>query len=138
MEMKKRKIIPVIIASIIILLITLVYFFIYPLYREYFPKCMFHDLTGLYCPLCGIQRAVAALLHGDFSASLRNNMLFVLALPLFIYSFVIACFSALATNYTKQKIFYSSTSMKIALLIVVVFEILRNIPAYPFNLLAPL
>jgi hypothetical protein len=71
---------------------------------------MFHDLTGLYCPLCGSQRAVAALLHGDFSASLRNNMLFVLALPLFIYSFVIACFSALATNYTKQKIFYSSTS----------------------------
>ena len=137
MEMKERKIIPVIIASIIILLTTLLYSFIYPLYREYFPKCVFHDLTGLYCPLCGIQRAVAALLHGDFLAALRNNILFILALPSAIYSFVIVCFGALAINHTKCKISYSLASMKVALFIVIVFEILRNIPIYPFSLLAP-
>jgi len=138
MDIKARKIIPVLIASVTILLTISLYFFIYPLYEEYFPKCVFHNLTGFYCPLCGTQRAAAALLHGDILSALRNNILFVLALPLFIYYFLIVCFKASSANHTKHEIFYSSTSMKVALLIVITFEILRNIPAYPFSLLAPL
>ncbi len=31
--------------------------------------CLFHTLTGYYCPGCGGSRAVMALLHGDFLRS---------------------------------------------------------------------
>ena len=34
------------------------------------PPCMFHALTGLYCPGCGGTRAVFALLHGQVIRSL--------------------------------------------------------------------
>lgn len=36
----------------------------------YLPPCMFHMMTGLYCPGCGGTRAVYALLRGDILTSL--------------------------------------------------------------------
>ena len=38
-------------------------------------------MTGLWCPLCGSTRAGHALLHADPVTALRDNALFVLALP---------------------------------------------------------
>ncbi len=38
-----------------------------------FGGCMFHAVTGLYCPGCGGTRAVLALLHGDLVRSLRYH-----------------------------------------------------------------
>ena len=35
--------------------------------------CWFHAGTGLYCPLCGSLRGVAALSHGDLLAALHDN-----------------------------------------------------------------
>lgn len=33
------------------------------------PRCAFHDLTGLPCLTCGTTRSVIALLRGDFAAA---------------------------------------------------------------------
>ena len=44
--------------------------------------CPFYTLTGLYCPGCGGQRAVKALLGGKLLASLHDHPL---VLPLFLY-----------------------------------------------------
>lgn len=43
--------------------------------------CVFYKLTGLYCPGCGSGRASAALLHLDFAAAFKHNLLYVLLLP---------------------------------------------------------
>lgn len=44
--------------------------------------CLFHLLTGLYCPGCGGTRAVRALLHGEILLSLQYH-------PLVLYGAVV-------------------------------------------------
>ena len=40
--------------------------------------CLFHRLTGLACPACGLTRAAAAFAHGELGESLRWHPLFLL------------------------------------------------------------
>jgi hypothetical protein len=49
--------------------------------QRHVPLCPFHSVTGLWCPLCGGLRAADALVHGQFTAALHDNALFVAALP---------------------------------------------------------
>jgi len=49
--------------------------------QVFFPRCSFHELTGLQCPGCGGLRATHALLHGNLRAAWRLNPLLVLSLP---------------------------------------------------------
>jgi hypothetical protein len=48
------------------------------------PLCPLHAATGLWCPVCGATRASYALLHGQWTAALHDNLLFVLLLPLLV------------------------------------------------------
>jgi len=61
---------------------ALIFFAFDPTKVPIFPQCMFHQVTGLDCPVCGAQRALHQLLHGDLVAALRLNAMFVLSLPL--------------------------------------------------------
>ena len=95
-------------------------------YADRLPKCMFHKLTGLYCPGCGGTRALSSLLHGDLKTSLHNNLLLIpggLTLVLL----------------TVKKNFIPNRHAIIAIIaVIVVFTVLRNIPCEPFTLLAPI
>jgi hypothetical protein len=127
----------ILIVSIAALIMSLLYFFIYPAYGKYFPKCLFYSFTGLYCPGCGSQRALAALLHGDITRALRDNLLAMVTLPFLFYSFTILCLNTFSKQQFRNKIFYSPVFVKAVLIIIIVFSIVRNIPSYPFSLLAP-
>jgi hypothetical protein len=48
-----------------------------------YPRCIFHNLTGLDCPGCGTLRALHQLLHGHLLVALQFNAIAVLSLPLF-------------------------------------------------------
>lgn len=98
----------------------------------------FYLLTGLHCPGCGSQRAIVSLLQGNFLDALHNNLLAVAALPFLFYSFVALGINTHIPGKIDQKIFYNPLFVKVVLTIVIVFSVLRNIPSYPFNLLAPL
>lgn len=51
--------------------------------RSLWPRCPIYAFTGIYCPGCGGQRAVSAILHGDLTAALDQNAL-IFVIPIFI------------------------------------------------------
>ncbi len=66
----------------VIALGAILYFLVDPAESAFMPKCLFKAVTGWDCPGCGSQRALHALLHGDFLEALRQNALLVVMLPL--------------------------------------------------------
>lgn len=108
------------------------YFFLDP--AQYpFPECPFHTLTGYYCPGCGSQRAIHALLNINLVQAAQYNILLVASLPILLYYVFIKLFR----KNTYPKLFYSNTFLWIVFVILIVFWLLRNLPFYPFTLLAP-
>lgn len=120
------------------LLLALLYFFVFPHYGQYFPKCFFYTFTGLYCPGCGSQRALAALLHGQVLTALHDNLLAVIALPFLLHSTLAPLFRPNEKGNRADTLFYSPLFVRIVLIAVILFAVLRNIPGTPFTLLAPL
>ncbi len=102
-----------------------------------FPKCPFYTITGFYCPGCGSQRAISALLHGDVAAAAGMNILLLVFLPFLVYAAVVSVVNSFRKKQLRQSIFYSPLFVKISLCLVLIFWVLRNIPQYPFTLLAP-
>ena len=84
---------------IVVAILAAVYFIFDPNVSSWFPKCVFHQLTGLDCPTCGTQRAVHAILHGEFLAALRVNPFIVISIPYGICLFFILIFK---TSFTRK------------------------------------
>lgn len=117
-----------------VVLVALLYFFI-DARSHAFPKCPFYSFTHFYCPGCGSQRALSAILHGKIGDAFHDNVLMVLFLPLLCYWF----FTSILLKETRAlTIFYNPVFGRVVLIAVVGFWLLRNIPAYPFSILAPL
>lgn len=70
---RKQKIIIAVSAPLIVLIVIIFRDFIMSLASQ-LGQCMFHAVTGLWCPGCGNTRSVNAMLHGDFILALRNNI----------------------------------------------------------------
>ena len=102
----------------------------------FYPRCIFKLLTGLNCPGCGGTRCLHALVHGDLLQALAFNPLVVLALP---YVLVAGTQLVLRDGLGKKASIWRLPSWSISVLfwVVVTFWILRNVDAYPFQLLAP-
>ena len=113
--------------------ILLLYFFVEPK-NGILPKCFFHELTGLHCPGCGVQRSFHALLNGHILTAIDYNLLFILFLPLIIY-FMLAF--ALDKKHPASSFIYKPVFSFTVVIVVVSFWVLRNIPVTPFSWLAP-
>ena len=119
-----------VIASAAILGVGAVVFFFNPSTHGFYPICLFHKLTGWNCPGCGATRAVYALLHGNFQTALRDNALFVLLTPA----------AALRGAWLAGKKslgrpvgqFFPAKFLWMLLMVVVIFTVLRNLPAFDF------
>ena len=101
-----------------------------------YPPCPFHALTGLYCPGCGSLRAIHQLLHGHVGAALRLNILMVMLLPYVAYGMATEVKRLLGERLLPAlpgAAYWART----LLVIVIAYWILRNMPVYPFMLLAP-
>lgn len=94
--------------------------------------CLFHALTGFYCGGCGASRALRSALHLEFYQALRYNAVFTVLLP-----FLGAYFCALGVSYVrfgKDKVSAKvpMAAVWISVGAVLVYGILRNIPALSF------
>jgi hypothetical protein len=115
----------------VVVLAGLLYIFD-PAVCKLFPPCPFYAITGFYCPGCGSQRALHDILHLNLAGAIANNLLVIPAIIIIIYHLLY-----LTIKPKHQNILYYNSTPWIILGIIIVFWILRNIPAYPLNLLAP-
>ena len=92
--------------------------------------CLFHKVTGLYCPTCGVTRVCRALIKGDIQTSFRNNMLVYIAVPILL----ILQLPSFKSNKLLKQIY--NILIVFLVIVAIVFGILRNIPAFSF--LAPI
>ena len=106
---------------------AMVYFF-NPSTHGFYPVCLFHTLTGLNCPGCGMTRALYALLHGKPRLALKDNALLVLAL---------AALAIGSGRLVARKLRNRPTEFDLppkvlwTLLIVTIgFAVLRNLPGF--------
>ena len=71
-----------VIAIVCMALIIAFYYWADPSSAWWMPQCPFLRLTGLYCPGCGAQRALHALLLGDLAGAFRFNPFLLSIVPL--------------------------------------------------------
>ena len=98
--------------------------------------CVFHRVTGLYCPGCGTMRALVSLTQMQIARAIRYNAFLLVLLPLLaVKGFQTAVFylksgASPAEGGKEQTLWITVT------VLFVVFGILRNLPALSF--LAPI
>jgi hypothetical protein len=94
-----------------------------PVHRHV-PLCPFREATGLSCPLCGALRAVDEFAHGRVVAATHYNaLLLIVALLGAVYLARPACVAYVRQDAVARRVF-----LIVALLLVTVFTVLRNLP----------
>jgi len=109
---------------LVLLLLTVVavvvFYFFDPLKYSFFPKCPFKAMTGYDCPGCGFQRAVHALLHGNFMQAIRYNLFLVIGVP---YLLAVFAGNYLLTGEKQKKVLAVVEGKALAITYVVLFFI---------------
>lgn len=115
---------------------ALILFLFDPATDALFPPCPFNTITGYYCPGCGSLRALHELSHGHLLKALGYNALTVLSLPFIAYGLALQMhWYVTGRSLTERRL----PARLITALFwgILAFWLLRNLPYYPFTLLAP-
>ncbi len=130
------------IATVLLLVVSA--FFLYHVNPEdnpLVPSCSFYHFTHLYCPGCGMTRALHAVMHGHFALAFSFNLLWPFLL-FFVATTISLWLRYLWTGkspFERVNLFlqkYPSFGW-LVLIVLLLFWIGRNILLYPFTLLAP-
>ena len=96
-----------------------------------YPACAFHQMTGLWCPGCGLTRGTYQLLHGHVGAALSYNVF----TPLVLVALAAAWFAWLRVSWDATPIRVpkrAARSLGVILPVVVIgYGVLRNLPVAP-------
>lgn len=96
--------------------------------------CIFHEITGLYCPGCGITRCLNSIIHLDFYQAFRYNPLVFVLLP-FAFGYVIIRINRTRKNQAVSHGKRNDWVWYLLVIVTLLFGILRNVPY--FDWLAP-
>ncbi len=122
------------IGALAVLLTGVVFYFVDPVQHSIFPRCFFHQLTGLHCPGCGGQRALHHLVHGEILTALRCNALLFAVTTLAAWMLARAFVKQFAGRALPSPFEHPRLCWALAGL-VVLFGVLRNLPGFAW--LAP-
>lgn len=100
-----------------------------------YPGCLFRKFTGLDCPGCGMTRATYAAMHGRIGEAFRFNPVGMVIFPLAVLGISIELIGWIRGRPRSLQV-GAKGAWGLAFL-VIAFWFLRNIPFYPFTLLAP-
>ena len=104
----------------------------------YHPQCTVSQLTGFDCAGCGMTRATHELLHLRVGRAFRYNPLVVAALPfLAVWVGLEVAAWLWRERYRGPRVRVSRNVGVGIVVVVLLYSVLRNIPVWPFELLAP-
>ncbi len=115
-----------IILGIILLGLSIFVYFKDPFYGPILP-CIFNKITGLYCPGCGMTRAVNSCFKFNFYHAFRFNAL-IFIMPVMFGAYYVA--------KLRKKPKVATIIMVIMIATALGFGIIRNLPSFEF--LAPI
>jgi hypothetical protein len=99
---------------------------------------MFREITGLHCAGCGGTRATHALTNLEAGVAFRKNPLLVILLPFLVVGVVLESAAwVIGKGYRGPRVRLPGQLAWSLPVIIIGFCILRNIPGWPFELLAP-
>lgn len=98
------------------------------------PPCMFHRLTGYYCPGCGGTRAVIAFLHGDFLESFRCHPVVLYAAVLGAWFLVSQTIEKISRHRIRIGMQLREIYLWIALAILILNVLVKNIALGVFHI----
>jgi len=90
-------------------------------------KCPLYQITGLQCPLCGMQRAIHELLHGNIKEAWILNPGFFLFSPYWIIILLGTMFPNLQKNNVIVRFCYRDKTILIVILGLLIWGIIRNL-----------
>lgn len=109
-----------------------------PDFAAWWPGCVFYRLTGLHCPGCGMTRAAHALMHLRWAEAFGHNPLLVAVLPAVAAGCGLEVLGWVRGPARETPRLRPGPRVVIAFAAVVVaYWMLRNLPWWPFTLLAP-
>ena len=80
MVTRRKSYFPIVLCGLLIAGCVVLYLFFDSSANQWMPKCPLHLFTGWNCPVCGLQRALHALLHGRFVEALSYNYFLIVVL----------------------------------------------------------
>jgi hypothetical protein len=108
------------------------------------PGCVFHQVTGLWCPACGLTRGTHDLFNGHIAAAFGSNLFTPFVLLAIVATWVASTRRSFGLTPTRLAVKLGSLRDRTwqwsgpALLIVAVgYAVLRNLPVAPLRTLAP-
>ncbi len=107
--------------------------------RGFHLVCLSNAVTGYYCPSCGISRMFYELSHFNFIDAIRNNAIFFfLFIPIVTYISLKYYLHFILEKDVLPGIKFNKWLIILAIIIFILFTVVRNIPSEPFNFFAPL
>lgn len=107
----------------------IIYYFLYNIGVSI--PCIFHSITGFYCPGCGVTRMCVNIIKLDFYNAFRSNPAVFCIIPILVAIFIRKGIYMLKYGeYKKEK--WINIIEIILIAIMIIFGILRNIPAFYF------
>ena len=98
------------------------------------PVCPTKALLGIDCPGCGSARMLYSLMHGNVMTAARFTALGLVALVLLVWTYVTWTYGRLTGRRIRGWQHHRWSAM-VALALVTVWFVVRNIPFAPFNAL---
>lgn len=121
MQNNKKK---EIIERIFLIGIILIYFFLNFKFNISI-SCIFYELTGLFCPGCGITRMFKSIIKLDFYQAFRYNPLVFIYLICYLVYFLLK-------NTCLKNLKLNNKVINILLVITLVYGVLRNIELFSY------
>lgn len=94
--------------------------------------CVFHKITGWYCPGCGFTRLIFALFNGNIKEAFMYNQLVFIMLPFLVAYIIYQFYLYITAKEDKVLVKIPKYTYVILLFIVLAWGVARNLSFLPY------